>query len=217
MKRHSIDKFGRILTQSYKFDDDAAHIDMGNKRLRFVADPVDLHESVNRGYLDKLYIPLEQRVKHLENLIANQQPTAASAAAAVNVSDDCIKLSADKKSWDARGMRIVNVAAAENMEDASRLSQTCTYDDKSKNFKVGNKVFDLVETSVKEPVIVSSRLSSFGPLEFTAYKKPFTPIIPTYSARWKTDDQKMVDSRNLEIVWDEKSKKFAYRVDMTTW
>lgn len=208
MKRHSIDKFGSILTQSYKFDDDAAHIDMGNKRLRFVADPVDLHESVNRGFLDRLLIPLEQRVKQLESLI-NKQPAAAA------VSDDCIKLSADRKSWDARGLRIANVAAAENMEDASRLSQTCTYDEKLKQFKVGDKVFDLVVSSNKEPVIVASKISSF--VEFTAYKKPFSAIIPTYSARWKTDEKKMTDSKNLEIVWDEVGKKFAYRQDMTTW
>lgn len=96
MKRHSIDKFGSILTQSYKFDDDAVHIDMGNKRLRFVADPVDLHESVNRGFLDRLLIPLEQRVNGLESLITKQQPAAAAA-----VSDDCIKLSADEQTGKA--------------------------------------------------------------------------------------------------------------------
>lgn len=213
-RRHAIDKFGQMLSHSFKFDSEsAAHIDMGNKRLRFVADPVDAHESVNRGYLDRHYIPLEQRVQQLENVIKQIQTTPAAAAGA----SDCLTLSADKKSWDARGLRIANVAAAERMEDVSRLSQTCTYDGKVKKFKVGALYFDLVESTSNEPAVVASKYTRSAPLEFTAYKNPTKALIPTYSARWKPDDKKMVDYKNLEIVWDDVGKKFAYRQDMSNW
>lgn len=209
-RRHTIDKFGRTLTHAYRLDDDAVHIDVGNKRLRFVADPVDSHESVNKRYLERLHIPLEHRVKLLESKIKQLQVTPAAAG-------ECLMLSADKKSWDAKGLRIGNVAAAEQMEDVSRLSQTCTYDSKENKFKVGTQYYDLVVNTAEEPAVVATKYTTFAPLEFTAYKRPSKPLIPTYSTRWKSDENKMVDSKNLEIVWNEVDKKFAYRRDMTTW
>lgn len=212
MKRHMIDKFGRTLMHAYKLDDnDSAHVDVGNKRLRFVADPVDSHESVNKRYLERMYIPLEHRVKLLETQM--KQSGAGGAAAA----SECLMLSADKKSWDAKGLRIGNVAAGEQMEDVSRLSQTCTYDSTENKFKVGPQYYDLVVNTKDEPAVVATRYTSFAPLEFTAYKQPNKAVIPTYSARWKPDSKKMYDSKNLEIVWDEANKKFAYRRDITTW
>lgn len=210
MKRHSIDKFGR--THTFRIDNEALHIDMGNKRLRFVGDPVESHESVNRRYLERLHIPLEQRVRLLESQIKNYAGGGGGGG-----SSECMSLSADKKSWDAKGLRISNVAAAEQMEDASRLSQTCTFDEKVKKFKVGTRHFDLVETTSKEPVIVASRFTSFAPLEFTAYKNPSKAIIPTYATRWKADEMKLFDAKNLEIVWNDATKAFAYRRDIKNW
>lgn len=214
MKRHTIDKFGHALSNSLKLDNDATHIDMGNKRLRFVADPVDEHESVNKAYLDKHYIPIEQRVKQLETRLLHLTATPSTTQFTAS---DFLSLSADKKTWDAKGLRITNIATAEQLEDASRFSQTCTYDEKTKKFKVGIKDFDLVISTTKEPVVVASRYTTFAPLEFTAYKHPTKALIPTYSARWKDDVKKMFDSRNNEIVWDNVSKQFAYRKDMTNW
>lgn len=192
--RSTIDKFGRV-GRPISYDE---HVDFNNKRLRFVADPVDSHESVNRGYVERNFVgqtmhkSLEERVIQLELLV-----------------NRCICLTEDGKSWDARQLRISNVAAGDQLTDASSCSQTCSYDDSIKKFRCGNRTFNLVESSANEPVVVASRVSNFGPLELVEYNNPLNIIMPSHILRW--DDEKVTDGNRQDVVWDEAKKQFSYR------
>lgn len=207
MKRHhTIDKFGRSAQFSFEGD---AHINVGNKRIQYVADPLEPHETVNRGYLENNFVAnashtsLEARVKNLEAL--------AKSLASKGKSDESLKLSADGKSWDARGFKIANAGLAEELTDVSRYSQTCSFDESIQNFRCGTRTFDLVESSANAPVVVATRVSAFGPLELTEYKNPFKIVMPSSIVRWRPDTEKLTDGYNQELQWDAKKKKFTFK------
>lgn len=124
MFRHVKDKFGNSLLlqqhhlvssrfsgDSTKFDED--HIDVKNKRFRFVGDPLEEEDGVNRRYLERFYVKkenyesLEERVKKLEETIKN-----------------CLQLDAATQSvWDAKDKKIINVKPGDTVGDVATFEQ----------------------------------------------------------------------------------------------
>lgn len=196
MKRHhSIDKFGRY-SGSAVVRLDGKHVHVGNKRLKYVADPVDPYDSANKRYVQRYYTS-NSKYNRLEKKVKDLQDELTKLTSTVMV--------ADSVSWDARGLKITNVGAGDKMEDVSRLSQTCTYDVNVDNFKCGNRYFNLVESSANEAVIIS--VNDNGIVELAEYKNSQNKIKPTHMLRVQGDE--LVTGDGKKITWDEQKKKFV--------
>lgn len=229
MFRHVKDKFGNSLllqrTPLTTLSDVKEHVDVGNKRLRFVADPEEEHDSVNRRYLEEWYV---KRKKHNE-LLHRVETLEQEKLAYVDVErfeglvsrvcklekakQTCLQLNKDGTMWDAGNRRITNVVAGESNGDASTFEQSLTYDEKSKNFRAGDKYFKLTETSADKPVI-TAMVNEHKDIVYVGYgtdiEVPNTKLI-----RWNPR-RKVAYDADEEIVWDEVTKRFAYRKD-TSW
>ena len=162
MKRHPIDKFGRVLCGTYRprqepLKLDGTHFNVRYKRLRYVADPEEPHDCVNKIYLEKKYASnesiqsqiqvLESRVKELQDASnkATQRQIEVLESRVKELQDSCLKLDSTGACWDAKGYRISNVALGEQLNDVSVLSQSCRYDERLGIFQCGNRSFNLVE------------------------------------------------------------------------
>lgn len=206
MFRHVKDKFGNsLLFQRSRLEtvlEDTEHVNVGNKRLRYVADPEEEHDSVNRGYVELFYV---EKSKHEE--LVNR----------VNGLEEqmkkCLQLTDDRTAWDAKNKKIGNVAAGDSFGDVSTFDQTLTYDRSVMNFKTGDIYFNLVESSANKPVLTATT-DSAGDLIFAPYGSELE-VIPNKSIRWDYRYQ-IAHDQNGEIVWDETVKRFAYR-HTTAW
>ena len=68
MKRHMMDKFGNSLSIHQGIRERFDHVDVGYKKLRFVANPEESHDSVNRGYLEQFYVSKTDFGKYFDEL-----------------------------------------------------------------------------------------------------------------------------------------------------
>lgn len=130
MFRNVKDKFGNPLfphTLS-RYREHLEHYDVGNKRLRFVADPEEEHDSVNRRFLDRFYVRREE----IDELVNR-----------VNVLESV--LSQNKTVIDA--MKSELVSAQES------IKQSLTYD--GDMVKFNGKEFKLLINDPKRPFIVA--------------------------------------------------------------
>lgn len=200
MKRHhTVDKFGRYsASAAVRLDEYGKHVHVGNKRLRFVADPIDPLDSANKRYVQRYYTS-NSKYNRLDKRVKDLQDELSKLAATVMIPDS--------NSWNARGLKITNVGAGEKMEDVSRLSQTCTYDVNVDNFKCGNRYFNLVENSANEPVVISVSDSVSGEVELAEYKNTLKKVIPTHMLRWRGGE--LVTGDGKKIAWNEQQKKFV--------
>lgn len=204
MKRpHTVDKFGRYSGASaVTLDGQRKHVHVGNRRLRFVSEPVDVTDAVNKRYIQRYYVSNAKHNK-LDKRIKDLQDELTSLKNSVMVQDSA------KSSWDARGLKITNVGIGEKLEDVSRLSQTCSYDENVGNFKCGNRYFNLVETSANEPVVIIVSDTVSGDLELAEYKNPTQKLRPSNMIRW--DAGLLVNGKGQKITWNETVKKFEIK------
>jgi regulator of replication initiation timing len=57
MKRHVMNKFGHALYDvEHTRRDEEGHLDIGYKKLRYVGEPEEDHESVTKGFLERFYL-----------------------------------------------------------------------------------------------------------------------------------------------------------------
>lgn len=192
-RRHVLDKFGHSLSQepmlSLALDESGSHYNADNKHVRFLPDPIEDHDAVTKSYLERFW---ERKIKELTE-------------------SKSLRLNKDKTAWDAEGLKIINTAPGDKLTDVSTLEQACTYDEGIKSFRCGLKTYNLVENSANNPIVVTTRLSAFGPLELAEYHNVLSPIHPTNYAMWDFLRNELVYDKHNQLVWDEGKKKFCKR------
>lgn len=203
MKRHAIDKFGSTILTSVNLRTDADnHYSLGNKRLRFVAEPQEPHETVTKGYLERLFASnaehekLSKRVGEL-----SERPRKGEAGEETGL----IKL--DGTDLDAGGRKITNVKPGVNFNDVSTVAQSCTYDESVGNFKCGSRYFNLVENSANCPVLCA-KYSESGEVTLSEYGKE-TIVKPKALLYYEPNSFKLTDNAGTEIVWDQDRLRFS--------
>lgn len=214
MYRHVKDKFGNSLPlrRAHLTSVREEHVDVGNKRLRFVADPEEEHDSVNRRFLERFYVKresyntLSDRVKAVEALVSRVTELEKTIK-------KCLQLTADETYWDANNRKITNVSRGDTSGDVTTFSQTVTFDCKTKQFRVGGKYYNLTETTPERPVL-TAQVTADREIVYVAYGTD-TEIPPSKALRWNRKT-KLLHDRHHEIVWDEDVKLFTYR-DETKW
>lgn len=199
-RRHVLDKFGHSQeSHSLPLDVSGTHFNADYKHVRYLADPVEDHDAVTKSYLDEFW---KIKKQELEEELSRKGKQGGGGFLGLND---------EQTAWDAKGLRVTNAASGDKSNDLSVVGQACTYDESIKAFRCGLKTYNLVETSANNPVVVTTRLSAFGPLELAEYDKPDQPVMPTNYARWEPDSGQLVFAKHKQLVWDEKNKKFCER------
>lgn len=226
MKReHVVDKFGNSLFRRMRRlygggtavldGGDEKHVNVGNKKLRFVSDPEFEHDGVTKGYLERFYVSKLELEERLDKLFSKQKGGEKEGDAMISgrlgttLSDQ-----GGETVFDAAHMRIINVKAAQDLDDAVSLRQACTFDANVMNFKCGGTYFDLVQDSSNKPILCA-RQDYFGNVMFCEYKSE-KEVMPSKLLRWNERLQLQYDESGREVVWDEETKRFAYR-EATAW
>ena len=117
----------------------------------------------------------------------------------------CMQLDGDENTWNARGKKIANARSGTTFGEVSTFDETLTYDSGIKNFKAGERTFNLVETSANRPVVVALHNHQTTLVEYETEQK----IKPNGFLMW--EGGKLSDNDGKEVVWDEVGKRFTYR------
>ena len=158
----------------------------------------EIKDGINTKYISK-----EEHNQAIMNLLLQAQQYADK------VVDSCMRLNALRTEWEGRGIKIVNVADGEQLNDVSTINQTCTFDSTVMNFKCGNKYFNLVENSANEPLVYSTT-DSRGDQILAAFGSDKVEVVPSYTLKWNKNKQTVTDISNKEVVWNERDKHFQY-------
>lgn len=117
--RYTMDKFGRSLNDHYSHTrqlhhdgplllaSDDSHYDVGDKHLRAVADPQEDQDSVNKRYLERMYVPrtlFDPLFNRVNDLVAIVSQISAAQG-------DVLHKHTGGKAWDAKGLKFVNVGS----------------------------------------------------------------------------------------------------------
>ena len=205
MFRSVKDKFGYPLlphVSSFKRmpGNEGEHIDVGNKRLRFVSDPEESNDSVTLGYLKLAYVErthyneLAHRVEALEKLIVTNK-------------DSCVELIENKL-----------VGLKSTIDDVSSRIDSLRTDTIVKLQSDYNNLSGLVDT-IKESVPetktsienVSSRLDTLISETITRLQNGLVEVIfdvkelPTLVENLKTQDENL---KKMGKEFDEVKSKF---------